>query len=300
MLKYLRDKLAGRASGPNGAIMAYRGGYLPETRRRDRARPPRRRDPLRRRHERARARHRHRRARRRRLRRLPGLDRRHLAALRPRGPARRASIAVLVASSAPLDQYLARAPGDLFDAPVEEARIDPHNAEILIQHLKCAAFELPFARREGEALRARVCPRTTPRDALALPRAITASCTSPTGRFHWAADAYPGQPRLACAASAGTTSSSSTRRRGSAIAELDWRVDAHHAARAGHLPARRRAVPGRAARLREPQGLRHQGRARLLHDRDDQPQGQRSSRRARRARSAVHARRGARCRSSRR
>jgi DEAD/DEAH box helicase domain-containing protein len=54
------------------------------------------------------------------------------------------SVAVLVCSSDPLDQYLAREPGFLLDAPAEEARVDPSNTEILIQHLKCAAFEAPF------------------------------------------------------------------------------------------------------------------------------------------------------------
>jgi DEAD/DEAH box helicase domain-containing protein len=54
------------------------------------------------------------------------------------------SIAVLVCSSDPLDQYLAREPGYLLDSAAEEARIDPGNVEILIQHLKCAAFEAPF------------------------------------------------------------------------------------------------------------------------------------------------------------
>ena len=59
------------------------------------------------------------------------------------------SLAVLVASSAPLDQFLAGAPNTLIDAPVEHARIDPDNIEILLQHIKCAAFELPFEEEEG-------------------------------------------------------------------------------------------------------------------------------------------------------
>src|SRR3954466_3445273 len=54
------------------------------------------------------------------------------------------SVALLVCSSDPLDQYLAREPALLLDAPAEEARIDPGNVEIVIQHLKCAAFEAPF------------------------------------------------------------------------------------------------------------------------------------------------------------
>lgn len=55
------------------------------------------------------------------------------------------SLALLVTSSAPLDQYVAHDPRYLVGAPVEQARIDPQNIEILVQHLKCAAFELPFS-----------------------------------------------------------------------------------------------------------------------------------------------------------
>src|SRR5205085_1739660 len=63
-----------------------------------------------------------------------------------RGGRRRGeSLALLVTSSAPLDQYLAHRPRMIVEAPLEEARIDPDNIEILIQHLKCGAFELPFA-----------------------------------------------------------------------------------------------------------------------------------------------------------
>ena len=51
-------------------------------------------------------------------------------------------------NSSPLDQFFAAQPDILLDAPSEEARIDPDNVEILIQHLKCAAFELPFEHGE--------------------------------------------------------------------------------------------------------------------------------------------------------
>lgn len=54
------------------------------------------------------------------------------------------SIALLVCSSTALDQYLAREPDYLLAANAEEARVDPTNIEILIQHLKCACFEVPF------------------------------------------------------------------------------------------------------------------------------------------------------------
>ena len=53
-------------------------------------------------------------------------------------------LAVLVTSSAPLDQFFALSPSRLVDERVESARIDPNNTEILVQHVKCAAFELPF------------------------------------------------------------------------------------------------------------------------------------------------------------
>src|SRR5688500_4120102 len=54
------------------------------------------------------------------------------------------SAAVLVASSAPLDQFVVRNPGYFFDASPEHALIDPDNLHILFDHVKCAAFELPF------------------------------------------------------------------------------------------------------------------------------------------------------------
>jgi DEAD/DEAH box helicase domain-containing protein len=59
-----------------------------------------------------------------------------------------ASLAVLVASSAPLDQYIVEHPEYFFDRPSEHAYINPDNLEILLSHLKCAGFELPI--RDGE------------------------------------------------------------------------------------------------------------------------------------------------------
>ncbi len=59
------------------------------------------------------------------------------------------SAAVLVASSAPLDQFVIRNPSYFFDASPERALIDPDNLHILVDHIKCAAFELPFALDES-------------------------------------------------------------------------------------------------------------------------------------------------------
>jgi len=58
------------------------------------------------------------------------------------------SLAVMVASSGPLDQYLMQHPEFLFGRTPEQALINPDNLLILLQHLRCAAFELPF--RTGE------------------------------------------------------------------------------------------------------------------------------------------------------
>jgi DEAD/DEAH box helicase domain-containing protein len=58
------------------------------------------------------------------------------------------SAAVMVASSAPLDQFVVRNPSYFFDASPERALIDPDNLHILVDHIKCAAFELPFTEVE--------------------------------------------------------------------------------------------------------------------------------------------------------
>src|ERR1700716_2054846 len=58
------------------------------------------------------------------------------------------SCAVLVASSAPLDQFIVQHPDYFFERSPEHAFVQPDNLEILVNHLKCAAFELPIASTE--------------------------------------------------------------------------------------------------------------------------------------------------------
>ena len=58
------------------------------------------------------------------------------------------SAAVMVASSAPLDQFVVRHPSYFFDRSPERALIDPDNLHILVDHIKCATFELPFTGSE--------------------------------------------------------------------------------------------------------------------------------------------------------
>jgi len=58
------------------------------------------------------------------------------------------SVTFLVARSNPLDQYIVSHPEYFFEKSPENALINPNNITILLSHMKCAAFELPF--REGE------------------------------------------------------------------------------------------------------------------------------------------------------
>jgi DEAD/DEAH box helicase domain-containing protein len=94
-----------------------------------------------------------------------------------------ASLAVLVASSAPLDQYIIEHPEYFFDRPPEHARINPDNLEILLSHLKCAAFELPI--RDGE--------RFGQHDSGELCRFLSdlKLLHHSGGSWHWTSDCYP-------------------------------------------------------------------------------------------------------------
>ncbi len=58
------------------------------------------------------------------------------------------SAAVLVATSSPLDQFIINNPEYFFSKSPEMALINPDNLSILVSHVECAAFELPF--EDGE------------------------------------------------------------------------------------------------------------------------------------------------------
>ncbi|MGG0716752.1 DEAD/DEAH box helicase [Robertmurraya massiliosenegalensis] len=58
------------------------------------------------------------------------------------------SLVIMVASSSPLDQYIIEHPDYFFTRSPETARINPDNLIILIDHIKCAAYELPFKKGE--------------------------------------------------------------------------------------------------------------------------------------------------------
>jgi DEAD/DEAH box helicase domain-containing protein len=58
------------------------------------------------------------------------------------------AVAVMVASSAPLDQYIVNHPEYFLNQPPERGLVNPDNIHILISHLQCATFELPFGADE--------------------------------------------------------------------------------------------------------------------------------------------------------
>ena len=57
--------------------------------------------------------------------------------------------AVMVASASPLDQFLAHHPEYFFERSPEQALVNPDHLLILLEHLRCAMFELPFQKGEG-------------------------------------------------------------------------------------------------------------------------------------------------------
>ena len=54
------------------------------------------------------------------------------------------SVSVVIASGAPVDQYVVHHPEFLIGSKPEEARLDPDNLHVLLAHLRAATFELPF------------------------------------------------------------------------------------------------------------------------------------------------------------
>jgi DEAD/DEAH box helicase domain-containing protein len=93
------------------------------------------------------------------------------------------SLGVLVAGSQPLDQYLVRHPEFFSEASPEHARIHPDQPLVLLDHVRCAAFELPFA--HGEAFGGN--------DAQPYLEVLGESGVlhGEDGRWDWIADSYP-------------------------------------------------------------------------------------------------------------
>jgi DEAD/DEAH box helicase domain-containing protein len=101
------------------------------------------------------------------------------------------SAAVMVASSAPVDQFVVRHPSYFFDATPEHALINPDNLNILVNHVKCAAFELPFTAVEQYG-------RVDVQEVLGVLQEAGLVHKSggdadddATGQWHWTSESYP-------------------------------------------------------------------------------------------------------------
>jgi DEAD/DEAH box helicase domain-containing protein len=93
------------------------------------------------------------------------------------------SIALLIARSSPMDQFIVEHPDYFFSRSPEHCRVNPDNLLILLHHLKSAAFELPFERGErfgGEDLEELL-------DYLEEKGILHRVAE----RWHWAAESYP-------------------------------------------------------------------------------------------------------------
>lgn len=99
------------------------------------------------------------------------------------GRRQRTALGVLVASSLPLDQYIIRNPEFFLGASPEQARIDPDQLLILLDHIRCAAFELPF--RDGERFGGEDL------DEMLAYLQENGVLHREDGQWHWMDDSYP-------------------------------------------------------------------------------------------------------------
>lgn len=111
------------------------------------------------------------------------------------GRRQKPSLAILIARSDPVDQYLAHHPEQLFGQPRERLGLDPDNLVILSEELKCAAFELPF-RADADGSIASDPGFGAARDAPAVLDYLAEESRflhKREGTWWWMADAYPAQ-----------------------------------------------------------------------------------------------------------
>lgn len=100
----------------------------------------------------------------------------------------RPGLGVLVLGGGPLDQYLARHPGHLFGAAPERALSDPDHLLLALDHLRCAAFELPIEPDERFG-------GYGPEEVAALSQQMRADGEAHVadGRIYWLGDRYPAE-----------------------------------------------------------------------------------------------------------
>lgn len=100
------------------------------------------------------------------------------------GRRRGTSLTILVASSSALDQYIVNHPDYFFKQSPENALVNPDNLYIQMNHLKCAAFELPFL--EGESF-----GDTDATQAMLSYLGDQGFLRRTGGRWHWSTEEFP-------------------------------------------------------------------------------------------------------------
>jgi DEAD/DEAH box helicase domain-containing protein len=104
------------------------------------------------------------------------------------------SVAVFVASASPLDQFIMNDPEWFFRKSAEEGRLDPGNPYIFTDHVKCAAFELPFRDGALEIPAGEGGDPFGPEAAAALGFLEEEGIVRHTnGRWHWADRSFPAE-----------------------------------------------------------------------------------------------------------
>lgn len=126
------------------------------------------------------------------------------------------ALVVLVATSAPIDQYIINHPEYFFEQAPESGTVDSHNLVILTSHLKCAAFELPFV--QGEAFGLDEQSTAEILDYLAEQRVLRKVKT----KWHWSSDAYPAEDISLRTAAPGNVVILDTSDNGRVIGEVDY------------------------------------------------------------------------------
>jgi DEAD/DEAH box helicase domain-containing protein len=104
------------------------------------------------------------------------------------------AFSVIVASSSPLNQYVAANPDYVFDTTPEAGLVDPDNLLVRVSHMKCAAFELPFD--EGDITNGRpgIAGDFGPGTAELLDLlAEDGVLVKAGGRYHWMAEVFPAE-----------------------------------------------------------------------------------------------------------
>ncbi|MBI5266801.1 MAG: DEAD/DEAH box helicase [candidate division Zixibacteria bacterium] len=124
------------------------------------------------------------------------------------------SLTILIANSTAINQFLCAEPRYIFERSPESGVIDPDNLIIKTSHLKCAAFELPFDKKEyqddvgaGKIL-----------DYLTEQKVVRKT----NERYHWSSEIYPAQEVSLRSASPDNFVILNESRNAQVIGEVDW------------------------------------------------------------------------------